>query len=56
MTAMAGVAWARGTLALDADLLPLVAVYPAWGMAQQTLVQGMVTRNLDENPLRDLTG
>ncbi len=43
---LAGVAAHRGTLELDADMLPLALLYPVWGVAQQTLVQGYVARNL----------
>lgn len=45
--AMAAVGAARGSLRVDASLLPLLVLYPAWGLTQQTLVQGMLTRNLD---------
>ena len=37
---------ANGTLRLNADLLPLLVLYPAWGLTQQLLVQGYVTRHL----------
>ena len=37
---------AQGTLRLDADMLPLLVLYPAWGVTQQMLVQGMITRHL----------
>ena len=50
-TALAGMAIigaAQGTLEVDADLLPLLALYPVWGVVQQTLVQGFVTRHLDD--------
>ena len=43
---------AQGTLRLDADMLPLLVLYPAWGLTQQMLVQGMVTRHLDDAGLR----
>lgn len=46
LVAMAVVGAAQGTLALDADFLPLFVLYPAWGVVQQTLVQGFVTRHL----------
>ena len=45
--AMAAVGAARGSLRVDASVLPLLVLYPAWGLTQQTLVQGMLTRNLD---------
>lgn len=38
---------ARGSLRLDASLLPLLVLYPAWGLTQQMLVQGYLTRHLD---------
>lgn len=47
LAGMAAVGAARGTLDVDVDLLPLLALYPAWGVVQQTLVQGFVTRHLD---------
>ena len=46
LAGMAVVGAARGTLALDADFLPLFVLYPVWGLVQQTLVQGFVTRHL----------
>ena len=42
---------AQGTLRLDADMLPLLVLYPAWGITQQMLVQGMVTRHLSDGGL-----
>lgn len=36
----------QGTLRLDAGVLPLLVLYPAWGLTQQFLVQGLVTRPL----------
>lgn len=45
--AMAAVGAARGSLRVDASVLPLLVLYPAWGLTQQTLVQGMLTRNLE---------
>lgn len=45
---MAAVAASQGSLQLDGDLLPLFVLYPVWGLVQQTLVQGMVARNLRE--------
>lgn len=44
--AMAGYGAAAGHLRLDPTLLPLLVLYPAWGLTQQTLVQGFVTRHL----------
>jgi hypothetical protein len=46
--AMAGIAAAQGSLQLDSDILPLVVLYPAWGVVQQLLIQGMLTRNLKD--------
>ena len=45
---MVGIGAAQGTLRLDADMLPLLVLYPAWGLTQQMLVQGMVTRHLSD--------
>ncbi|HEX9953098.1 MAG TPA: CPBP family glutamic-type intramembrane protease [Rubricoccaceae bacterium] len=47
LAAMAAVGAAQGSLRVDASLLPLLVLYPVWGLTQQTLVQGMLTRNLD---------
>ena len=44
---MAAVGAAQGSLSLEPGLVPLLALYPAWGLVQQTLVQGFVTRHLD---------
>ena len=38
----------RGSLRLDASMLPLLVLYPAWGLTQQMLVQGYLTRPLAE--------
>ena len=46
LAGMAAVGAAQGSLRVDASLLPLLVLYPAWGLTQQTLVQGMLTRNL----------
>lgn len=46
LAAMAGVGWAQGTLRLHRDLLPLMLLYPAWGLVQQGLVQHLVAGNL----------
>jgi len=43
---MAVVGGARGTLDTDGLLIPLLVLYPAWGLTQQFLVQRMLTRNL----------
>lgn len=44
---MAAYGAAAGSLRLRPSLVPLLVLYPAWGFAQQTLVQGFVTRHLD---------
>jgi CAAX prenyl protease-like protein len=36
----------RGTFFLHWSMLPLLALYPIWGIAQQFMVQAMVARNL----------
>jgi uncharacterized protein len=36
----------QGTLRLDPDMVPLMALYPAWGLVQQFLVQGLMAGNL----------
>jgi hypothetical protein len=43
---MAFVALSRGSLHLHANMIPLVLLYPVWGLIQQVLVQGMVVGNL----------
>ena len=43
---MAIIGAARGTLDTDGLLVPLLVLYPAWGLTQQFLVQSMLTRNL----------
>lgn len=47
---MAVVGAARGTLQLRWRTLPLVALYPAWGLVQQFLVQGLFARHLASAP------
>jgi uncharacterized protein len=47
---MAAYGAAQGSLALDADMIPLLALYPAWGLVQQLLVQGFVAGNLADAP------
>ncbi len=37
---------ANESLHLEPELLPLLVLYPVWGLTQQTLVQGYVTRHL----------
>jgi membrane protease YdiL (CAAX protease family) len=46
LAGMAAVGAAQGSLRADASVLPLLVLYPAWGLTQQTLVQGMLTRHL----------
>ncbi len=48
---MVAIGAAQGTLRLEADMLPLLVLYPAWGLTQQMLVQGMVTRHLSDGGL-----
>ncbi|MGQ0614414.1 MAG: CPBP family glutamic-type intramembrane protease [Planctomycetaceae bacterium] len=50
--AMAAVAAARGSLRLHPHLLPLLAVYPAWGLTQHFLLQAMFARNVRDAGLR----
>lgn len=50
--AMAGIGASQGTLELHRDMLPLMALYPAWGLLQQTLVQGFVAGNLSRGNAR----
>lgn len=38
---------ANGSLRIDPTLVPLLVLYPAWGITQQMLVQGFLTRHLD---------
>ena len=45
--AMGAYGAASGHLRLDPSLVPLLVLYPAWGITQQALVQGFVTRHLD---------
>lgn len=47
LAGMAAVGAAQGSLRVDASMLPLLVLYPAWGLTQQVLVQGMLTRHLD---------
>lgn len=48
---LAGIAWARGSLAVPGHLALSLALYPAWGLVQQWLVQALVVDNV-----RALTG
>jgi CAAX prenyl protease-like protein len=43
---MALIAARNGALRLHPNMLPLVVLYPAWGLAQQFLVQGLLVRAL----------
>jgi hypothetical protein len=43
---MAVLAMRRGSLSLHWHMLPLLLLYPVWGLTQQFLVQAMVSRNL----------
>lgn len=43
---LAGLAERNQSLILHRDLIPLLLLYPAWGLVQQFLVQGLVSRNL----------
>ena len=36
----------KDNLRLDTDMLPLLVLYPAWGLTQQFLVQGLVASHL----------
>jgi len=44
--AMAAIAAVRGSLRLHPHLLPLLAVYPVWGLTQHFLRQAMFARNV----------
>ncbi|WP_412061334.1 CPBP family intramembrane glutamic endopeptidase [Rubrivirga sp. IMCC45206] len=45
--AMGAYGAANGSLRVEPSLVPLLVLYPAWGLTQQLLVQGFVTRHLD---------
>lgn len=48
---MAGIGWAlHGGLTLHWHMLPLLFLYPIWGLIQQFLVQGLVVANLARLP------
>ncbi len=47
---MALVGRLQGTLRMPAHLLPLLVVYPAWGLIQQFLALGIVVSNLERLP------
>jgi membrane protease YdiL (CAAX protease family) len=44
---IAGLAAARGTLEANPHLIPILLLYPLWGITQQFLVQALVARNLE---------
>ena len=44
---MAAYGAANGSLRVEPSLVPLLVLYPAWGLTQQMLVQGFLTRHLD---------
>ena len=44
---MAAYGAANGSLRVEPSLVPLLLLYPAWGLTQQMLVQGFLTRHLD---------
>lgn len=45
---LAGVGLLRNTLTLNLHMVPLLVLYPVWGIAQQFMVQAMVSRNLHQ--------
>ena len=47
---MALVGAAQGSLSLQWGMAPGLLLYPAWGLVQQFLVQGLVSRNLSTGP------
>jgi hypothetical protein len=47
IAAIAAIGVARGTFRIDANLLPLLLVYPLWGWIQQLLVLGIAVANLE---------
>ena len=53
MALMAATAWHRQALVLSRSLPLMLLLYPAWGLVQQFLVQGLLVRNLAKGPLRD---
>lgn len=46
---MAGYGAWKGSLRLHRDMLPLMLLYPSWGLVQQFLVQGLVAGNLTQS-------
>ena len=53
MFLMSVIAWFRGELVMSASLLIMLALYPAWGLVQQFLVQALLVSNLAKGPLRN---
>ena len=51
---LAMIAIAKGALFIHWHMLPLLLLYPIWGVIQQFLVQAMVVNNL--SPISDRTG
>ena len=47
VVAMGAYGAVNGSLRVEPSLVPLLVLYPAWGLTQQLLVQGFVTRHLD---------
>jgi hypothetical protein len=47
------IAWFRGSLVVSSSLLIMLALYPAWGLVQQFLVQALLVTNLEKGPLRN---
>jgi len=47
LAAIAAIGATRGTFAIDGNLLPLLLLYPLWGIVQQLLVLGIVVANLE---------
>lgn len=45
---MAGIGYAQDALVLHRDMLPLLALYPVYGLLQQFLVQTLIARNIAE--------
>jgi uncharacterized protein len=46
VVAMAVIGHNRGSLRFHPDMIPLILLYPLWGLTQQVLVQGMFVGNL----------
>ena len=52
MILMVFLAGARGTLSVPSSLALMLLLYPAWGLVQQFLVQGLLVTNLAKGPLK----